>query len=114
MRDFDGREANMFFKFSFHSAGAIAASVLVTAILSPVDVVAQTASTAGASQLTEPKDSSIVAYKPALGIYQHYVDEPVAPWLASNQRVMQAGGWRAYAKQAQDDAPATTPAKEKP
>jgi hypothetical protein len=113
--DFDGREANMFFNFSFQTAGLIAASALIATLLSPTAAMAQTAPATSASQPSDPKDPPKIAYSAALGGYQRYVDQPVAPWVATNARVSEAGGWRAYAKQAQEpDASQSAPTKGKP
>lgn len=52
-------------------------------------------------------------YQPALQHYQTLQDPapPVADWPAANRRVHEAGGWRAYLREAQSGvAPATTPA----
>ena len=40
--------------------------------------------------------------------YKLYTDEPVANWKAANEAVAKIGGWREYAKQAQqlEDTPA--------
>jgi hypothetical protein len=44
---------------------------------------------------------------------QHYkpsrLDAPVSDWPASNRRVHEAGGWRAYAKEAAAAKPASAP-----
>ena len=42
--------------------------------------------------------------------YKPHTDEPIGNWKAANENVAQIGGWREYAKQAQqaDDTPAPT------
>ena len=42
--------------------------------------------------------------------YKPYTDEPPGNWKAANENVARIGGWREYAKQAQqpDDTPAPT------
>jgi len=106
----------MFFNISDHRTGCIAAGALVTTLLGTGAVGAQTASAAGTGVLpSDPKDPPKVAYQSALGGYQRYANQPVAPWVATNARVAQAGGWRAYAKQAQEpDVPTDAQPKEKP
>jgi hypothetical protein len=44
-------------------------------------------------------------YVSPLRQYQPLREEPVASWRAANERVEKIGGWRAYAKEAQDTAP---------
>lgn len=44
--------------------------------------------------------------RPALQGYQPFVDEKVAPWKQANDTVGQIGGWRAYAKEANQAAAA--------
>ena len=42
--------------------------------------------------------------------YKPYTDEPIGNWKATNENVARIGGWREYAKQAQqpDNTPAPT------
>ena len=42
--------------------------------------------------------------------YKSFTDEPIGNWKAANENVAQIGGWREYAKQAQQayDTPAPT------
>ena len=47
-------------------------------------------------------------YKSAFEGYQAYSDDPVVNWKAANDDVARIGGWREYAKQAQQ--PQNTPA----
>ena len=41
--------------------------------------------------------------------YRPFADAPVAPWKETNRQVLEAGGWRAYAREA-SGAEATPPA----
>ena len=41
--------------------------------------------------------------------YQPLGDEPVAPWKSTNEVVEKAGGWKAYAKEAQQPDVGTKP-----
>ncbi len=50
---------------------------------------------------------SIVGYTSPIAGYQSFIDEKVTDWPAANDKVGQIGGWRAYAKEAQE--PANTP-----
>lgn len=47
-------------------------------------------------------------YKSAFEGYQAYSDDPMVNWKAANDDVARIGGWREYAKQAQQ--PENTPA----
>lgn len=48
-------------------------------------------------------------YKSAFDGYQAYSDDKVTRWKAANEEVARIGGWRAYAKQAQQSENAPTP-----
>jgi hypothetical protein len=52
-----------------------------------------------------------VSYTSPIADYQPFVDEKVTSWKAANDKVGQIGGWRAYAKEAQqpDNTPAAPP-----
>ena len=46
--------------------------------------------------------SAPAPYRSALEGYRPFSDEKVRPWKESNATVEKIGGWRAYAKEAQD------------
>ncbi len=46
------------------------------------------------------------AWRSAFDGYQPYAEAPLAPWRESNDTVGRIGGWRAYAREAQEGAPA--------
>jgi hypothetical protein len=52
-----------------------------------------------------------VSYASPIADYLPFVDEKVTSWKAANDKVGQIGGWRAYAKEAQqpDNTPAPSP-----
>ena len=50
-----------------------------------------------------------VNYTSPIVDYQPYIDEKVASWKVSNDKVGQIGGWRAYAKEAQQPDNSPTP-----
>ena len=52
-----------------------------------------------------------VNYTSPIVDYQPYIDEKVASWKVSNDKVGQIGGWRAYAKEAQQPDNMSTPAQ---
>jgi hypothetical protein len=64
---------------------------------------------ADAKAITPP-----VVYVSPLTSYRRLAEDEVAPWKASNQAVEQAGGWKAYAREAQQPAPATKPFAQPP
>lgn len=58
----------------------------------------------------QPVPQPAMPYRSALDGYRPYADQNVAPWTASNEAVRAAGGWRAYARQAQAASkPSATP-----
>jgi len=50
------------------------------------------------------------AYGSALEGYRPFKDQPVTSWKASNDLVGRIGGWQAYAREAQGQAPAASAA----
>ena len=69
---------------------------------------------AAASQASSPAPATPEAKSgagaSAFDGYKPYTDEPIGNWKAANENVAQIGGWREYAKQAQqpDNTPAPT------
>ena len=70
---------------------------------------------AAASQASFPAPATPAAAPEKSGVgpsafegYKPYIDEPIGNWKAANENVAQIGGWREYAKQAQQ--PDVTPA----
>ena len=67
---------------------------------------------ATASQASSPAPATLAAKSgagtSAFDGYKPYTDEPIGNWKAANENVAQIGGWREYAKQAQQ--PDNTPA----
>ena len=57
---------------------------------------------------TAPTPAKSMVNPPAFESYKPYADVPVGNWKAANDTAAQIGGWRAYAKQAQqvDNLPA--------
>lgn len=47
-----------------------------------------------------------LGYTSAFEGYRAYKDQDVGNWRAMNERVGNIGGWRTYAREAQDDTPA--------
>lgn len=49
-------------------------------------------------------------FESSLEGYQRFTDEATKPWREVNEAVREAGGWRAYAREAAGDKPGETPA----
>lgn len=66
--------------------------------------------------LAQPKaqapSTPLPAYPSAFDGYKPFTDEPIGNWKAANENVARIGGWREYARQAQqpDNTPAAQPA----
>jgi hypothetical protein len=75
-----------------------------------------------AARKADPLDAAAsvpaVAYDSALSRYRRAADDPAIPWRDANDTAARIGGWRAYAREAQQpepkpkaSAPAGQPAK---
>lgn len=63
---------------------------------------------------TKPEGRAVdLTYRSAFATYQGFAEQAVSPWQQTNDAVAHAGGWRAYAKEAQQPE-AQTKAEEKP
>ena len=73
------------------------------------------------ARLTDPSDPQVkvpaISYVGSLARYRALQDPPAASWQEVNEKANRAGGWRAYAREAQQPEPApvapagrTTPA----
>lgn len=62
-----------------------------------------------ASATPESTKTSSLTYRSAFEGYQSYAEEKISNWKVTNDTVERIGGWREYAKQAQQ--PANTPAQ---
>ncbi len=76
----------------------------------------QTAPAAAAAAAAAPSAAMPVPHKSAFDGYKAYSDDKMTSWKAANEDVARIGGWRAYAKQAQqlDNAPGTKAGEAKP
>ena len=54
---------------------------------------------------------TIVSYTSPIADYQPFVDEKITSWKVANDKVGQIGGWRAYAKEAQQPENTPTPSE---
>lgn len=75
-------------------------TLFILPFLLPMTVAACLMSGTAAAQTT-------ISYASPIADYQPYVDEKIVSWRAANDKVGQIGGWRAYAKEAQQ--PDNTP-----
>lgn len=48
-----------------------------------------------------------LSYRSSLSGYDAYKEQAVQPWKAANDKVGEIGGWRTYAKEMRQAAPAT-------
>ena len=65
-----------------------------------------------ATAMAQAVSAATVNYLSPIADYQPFVDEKVTSWKAANDKVGQIGGWRAYAKEAQqpENTPSLMPA----
>ncbi len=62
------------------------------------------------AQVPEPETTKTdykFSYRSALSEYEVYKEQSVQSWKEANDKVGQIGGWRAYAKEMRQAAPAT-------
>jgi hypothetical protein len=68
---------------------------------------------AGNGSKADPQDAKApvprVMYQSSLADYRAFSDEKLMPWKESNDNVGRIGGWRAYAKEAQEPSGASMP-----
>ena len=79
-------------------ATAASAQTMVAPAVTPVAAPAVAPAPMAPPSQTAPP----AAYRSAFEGYQAYSDEKIAPWKESNDTVGKVGGWRAYAKEAQE------------
>lgn len=84
----------------------IAMAAAVACLNVPV-ALAQAASAPAAPASTAPAWRS---YQSAFDGYRAYRDQPVGDWRRANETVRQAGGWQAYAREAQGGPGSIAPA----
>jgi hypothetical protein len=62
-----------------------------------------------ATTLAAPPAASGLRYESVFARYKSYRDEKTGSWLGANETVDRIGGWRAYAREAQQPAAAAPP-----
>ena len=96
---------------------------LMPAVLCAVTASAAAQTPPPAALRPDPLDPSArvpaVAYQSAFSRYRRSADDKAIPWREANDTVARVGGWRAYAREAQQpdpaaSAPAATPAPPAP
>lgn len=97
-------------KKSICLAGAALALMLAGATHAQPGTTAPSPASQSVSPTSTPTSTKSVAHPPAFEGYKPYADVPVGNWKAANDTVAQIGGWRAYAKQAQQLDNLPTPA----
>ncbi len=71
-----------------------------------MSVAAQPAPQSGADPLDPKARVPQVSYRSAFHAYKSFGDTPPLPWREANDTVTRIGGWRAYAREAQQPDPA--------
>lgn len=74
-----------------------ALGLVTLAALSVLPAYAQPASSA-------PSEASAPVFRSAMDGYQPFSDEKLVPWRDANDNVGRIGGWRVYAREAQEGA----------
>jgi hypothetical protein len=71
-----------------------------------------------AARKPDPLDANAsvpaVAYESAFSRYRRAADDPAIPWRESNATAARIGGWRAYAREAQQAEPAPSATATRP
>lgn len=95
----------------------LASSLVVLSALPALALAQATPGSASAAAPANPAAAPSPArleYRSALEGYQSYTDEKLLSWKESNDRVGSIGGWRVYAKEAQEPAAPGAAAKPDP
>lgn len=66
------------------------------------------------AQASPAPASSPVEFRSSFEGYQPYTEEKIINWKEANDRVGRIGGWRAYAKEAQQPSGGSAPPEAKP
>ena len=66
------------------------------------------------AQTSPAPASSPVEFRSSFEGYQPYTEEKIINWKEANDRVGRIGGWRAYAKEAQQPSGGSAPPEAKP
>jgi hypothetical protein len=90
--------------FNIHLDTAPHRRLLVTAVLalSGLDNTAWAQTATSAASAATPMPSQPLAFRSAFESYKPYTDDGAPEWKKANDEVGKIGGWRAYAREAQD------------
>ena len=87
---------------------ALSTLAVIGASAQPVAPVTPTPAQSTASAATAPlTQGSTTPYRSAFEHYQPFAEDKVLPWKEANDTVRAIGGWRAYAKEANEEAGAS-------
>ncbi len=92
---------------------AVHSALLAASLLATLTAQAQPAAKAARPDPLDPKAAvPTLSYESSFAQYRRLGDEKPASWRDANDTVTRIGGWRVYAREAQqpDPAPATAPA----
>lgn len=88
-------------------------TVSCSLLLAAASLLLSGASAWAANSAPDPADPKApvppLVYKPSLKPYKPQTETEVSDWRSANERVRQAGGWRAYARESAASAPTTAP-----
>jgi len=96
---------------------AVQSALLAASLLATLTAQAQPAAKAARPDPLDPKASvPTLSYESSFSQYRRLGDEKPVSWRDANDTVTRIGGWRVYAREAQqpDPAPAATPADAAP
>jgi hypothetical protein len=104
--------------FSFVASRLVPAACIGALLAAASVAVAQTAptpSTPKRDPLNAAEAVPPIQHRSAIANYRRHAEQPVGSWREANDTVTRIGGWRAYAREAnQPEAPAATPAPAAP
>lgn len=95
-------------------AGLSLAAVFLLGMLSAHAQASQPSPSDLIKPLDARADTTKLRYESTFAQDRRLAPDPVGDWQANNQTVLQIGGWRAYARQAQQPDPADGPAANPP
>jgi hypothetical protein len=97
----------------WRNLAALSTLAVTGAFAQPVAPVVPTQPQSTASAATAPStQASTTPYRSVFGDFQPFAEEKVLPWKEANDTVRANGGWREYAKEANEESgkPQSSPA----
>ncbi len=95
---------------SFYKHTAVLMSYLVGGLMANLFTGVVSAQTASTSRSGGSNSNTTLSYTSPIANYLTFQDEKMSAWKATNDHVKNIGGWRAYAKEAQQPDNTPTPA----